>query len=288
MDKFLFLLAEGMKNLWRHKITAFTSIFSIILSLSAIGVFLIASQNTDKLLEYIRSKYKIEVFFKSEVTLDEATFCVDQINKIKGVKSTTLIDKDQALKIYQSQIGENLMEFLEYNPLPLSCVVNLEQSIIGLLDITTIVNMISNIQGVDVVHHQSQLIHKIESFYQKSIMILTFVISAIVLITVLIITNTIKLTIYSNKNLIYSMNMIGASRSFIRTPFVFEALFQGLIGATFSVILLYFTVYFLNSTIQQFSAFTIHADWLLMVWIFLIAILISLLGSTRAITKFLK
>lgn len=81
MDKFIFLLGEGFKNLWRHKLTVFTAVFSVFLSLSTIGVLFIAEQNTHKLIEYMRTKYKIEVFFKNDVNDEIAEQYVEQIKK---------------------------------------------------------------------------------------------------------------------------------------------------------------------------------------------------------------
>ena len=68
MDKMMFLFSEGVKNLWRHKLTAFTAIFSTFLTLSVAGSLMIVGQNTNKIIEYLRGKYKIEVFFKENIS----------------------------------------------------------------------------------------------------------------------------------------------------------------------------------------------------------------------------
>ena len=90
MDKLAFLLSEGVKNLWRHKLTSFSSIFSIFLTLIISGSLIIVSQNTSKVIEYLRDKYKIEVFFKNEITFEKVEEVVSNINKIAD-KSSTLI-----------------------------------------------------------------------------------------------------------------------------------------------------------------------------------------------------
>ena len=109
MDKLAFLLSEGVKNLWRHKLTSFSSIFSIFLTLIISGSLIIVSQNTSKVIEYLRDKYKIEVFFKNEITFEKVEEVVSNINKINGVRSTTVISKDDAEKIFKSQFGEDIM-----------------------------------------------------------------------------------------------------------------------------------------------------------------------------------
>lgn len=288
MDKILFLLSEGIKNLWRHKLTVFAAVFSIFLSLSTIGVLFIAEQNTHKLIEYMRTKYKIEVFFQNDVTDVAAEQYVEQIKKIPGVYSTTLISKDETLKIYKSVIGEDLTQFLDYNPLPISCVVNVNRRHEGLLKIMTIIKNIENIDGVDSIRHQGRLINQIETFYAKGLLGLSAVAFAIIFVTVLIISNTIKLTIYSNKDLIKALRLIGATNTFIRLPFILEGIFQGIIGAIIASFFLCGSVYGANELLHQFTIYSINVNWLFLSWIFLIAFIISLIGSNRAISKFLK
>ncbi len=288
MDKILFLLSEGIKNLWRHKLTVFTAVFSVFLSLSTIGVLFIAEQNTHKLIEFMRSKYKIEVFFSNSTSNDQAVQYVQEIRKIPGVYSTTLITKDEALKIYKSQFGDDLTEFLEYNPLPSSCVVNINRQFDGLLKINTVIDRIKEMEGVDTVNHQGRLINRIEKFYEQGLLGLSGIAFAIIFVTVMIISNTIKLTIYSKKDLIKALKMIGATNTFIRMPFILEGVFQAVIGAALASAVLYGAVVGINEILSQLTIFTINVNWLFLSWLFLIAFIISLIGSSRAISKFLK
>ena len=94
MDKFVFLFSEGIKNLWRHKLTAFSAIFSIFLTLIIAGSLIITSQNTSKVIEYLREKYKIEVFFNDNISIQRVEEIVSSFNKIDGIRSTTIITKN--------------------------------------------------------------------------------------------------------------------------------------------------------------------------------------------------
>ena len=158
MDKLVFLLSEGLKNLWRHKLTVFSSVFSIFLSLATIGILFIAEQNTHKLIEYMRTKYKIEVFFQDDIGDEQAREYVNQIGSIDGVYSTTLIGKDEALKIYRSQFDDDISEFLGYNPLPISCVVNVQRKHEGRLDIMNIVKSIEQLEGIDTINKTNNIL----------------------------------------------------------------------------------------------------------------------------------
>ena len=142
MDKFLYLISEGLKNVWRHKMTTFTAVFSLFLSLYFVGLLATAGENTKSILQYLRSKYKIEVFFKQNIDLKVAKEVSDLILEIRGVRSSTVINKDDAVRIFKDQFGEDILGILGYNPLPVSAVVNLKRNSEEVLDATPIVNKI--------------------------------------------------------------------------------------------------------------------------------------------------
>ena len=289
MDKFSFLIAEGFKNIFRHKLTSFATIFSVFLTLSIVGSLILANQNTNKIIEYLRAKYKIEVFFKEGFTDDELNNAINQIGSIKGVRSTTLISKKDAEKIFKSQFGEDIFDLVGFNPLPASCVVNVEKDGIEKLEIMPIIKRLEMLPVVDEIKYQSGLISRIESYYERfsQIAILCFILS--LAISIFVISNTIRLTIFSRKNLIESFQLIGASRSFVRFPFIVEGLFHGFFGSMLSAIALYFLIDYGNTVIDDIISFKINFDpYLLSATLIFIGIMISTIGSIRATSKYIK
>ena len=289
MDKFSFLIAEGFKNIFRHKLTSFATIFSVFLTLSIVGFLILANQNTNKVIEYLRAKYKIEVFFKEGFTDDELNNAINQIGSIKGVRSTTLISKKDAEKIFKSQFGEDIFDLVGFNPLPASCVVNVEKDGIEKLEIMPIIKRLEMLPVVDEIKYQSGLISRIESYYERfsQIAILCFILS--LAISIFVISNTIRLTIFSRKNLIESFQLIGATRSFVRFPFIVEGLFHGFFGSMLSAIALYFLIDYGNTVIDDIISFKINFDpYLLSATLIFIGIMISTIGSIRATSKYIK
>lgn len=289
MDKFSFLIAEGFKNIFRHKLTSFATIFSVFLTLSIVGFLVLANQNTNKIIEYLRAKYKIEVFFKEGFTDDELNNAINQIGSIKGVRSTTLISKKDAEKIFKSQFGEDIFDLVGFNPLPASCVVNVEKDGIEKLEIMPIIKRLEMLPVVDEIKYQSGLISRIESYYERfsQIAILCFILS--LAISIFVISNTIRLTIFSRKNLIESFQLIGATRSFVRFPFIVEGLFHGFFGSMLSAIALYFLIDYGNTVIDDIISFKINFDpYLLSATLVFIGIMISTIGSIRATSKYIK
>ena len=290
MDKFLYLVSEGLKNVWRHKMTTFTAVFSLFLALYFVGLLATAGENTRSILQYLRSKYKIEVFFKQNVDLKMAKKVSDSILGIKGVRSSTVINKDDAVRIFKDQFGEDILGILGYNPLPISAVVNLKRNSEELLNVTPIVNVIKRMEGVEEVRYQGHLIKKIERTYSRFMKVFPWVAMVFITVAILVIYNTVKLSIYSRKELINSLKLIGATKLFIQMPFIFEGLIDGILATIISVPLLIGTINGANYVIDNFTSWNIELTLapILFLWLTLLSGIISVLGSYRAVSGVMK
>ena len=138
--------------------------------------------------------------------------------------------------------------------------------------------------------YQGNLINKIERNYKMIIDKLPYLSGIIVLIAVLIIYNTIKLSVYSRKEVIETLQLIGASNIFIKLPFIIEGIIIGTISAMLVFPSLFVSVKAFNYLIDSFSSFNIKVNFdpFILIWMFLIVILISIIGSYRAASNFLK
>ena len=289
MDKIIFLFSEGLKNLWRHKLTAFTAIFSTFLTLIVAGSLIIASENTNKVIEYLRDKYKIEVFFKKDVSDKRLGEIIKEFKMIRGVRSITIITKGDAEKIFKSQFGEDILEILGYNPLPASCVLNVVKKQANRLNIRPIIDQLRKFPEVDEVSYQGRLISRIESYYEKFVKLMTGLLILVLVVSVFIISNTVRLTIYAKKELIQSLQLIGATNVFVKAPFIIEGVFHGLIGAALASLLLISGLNFGSKIIYSVAEIQLEYNALFLVSLLgLIGILISFIGSSRAISRFLK
>ena len=289
MNKLVFIFAEGFKNVWRHKSSAVSSIFSIYLTLIVSGSLLIISQNTNKLIEYLRDKYKIEVFFKDDVTEQRVTELVTEFKKKNIVQSITVISKKDAERIFKSQFGDDILGLLGYNPLPISCVVNLKKDWPSRLDLQPIISDLKKYREVDEVRHQGKLISRIESYYDRFLQIMIIAISITLIIAIFIISNTVRLTIFSKKELIKSLQLIGATKWFIKGPFIIEGIVHGLIAAILAVYSLVGIIRFSKYLIYDLTKFGIIFDQVFIFQVLLsISILVGFIGANRAISRFLK
>lgn len=290
MDKLLYLISEGFKNVWRHKMTTFTAVFSLFLALYFVGLLAVAGENTKSILQYLRSKYKIEVFFKQDIEYQSAKSISASILKIKGVRSSTVINKDDAVRIFKDQFGEDILAILGYNPLPISAVVNLKRKSDQLLDASPIVNEIKILDGVEQVRYQGHLIKKIERTYAKIMKYFPFMAMVFILVAVLVIYNTVKLSIFARKDLINSLKLIGATKLFIQMPFIFEGLIDGFMASLIASPLILVTVNGINYMMNNFTSWNIQLSIapILFLWLTLLSGIISVVGSYRAVSGIMK
>ena len=194
------------------------------------------------------------------------------------------------MRIFKDQFGENITDLLGYNPLPASSVVNVDRSIREPLKIEPIIREIKSIKYVDEIRYQGSLIKKIEKNFNKLSYYLPYFSSIVVLIIGIIIYNMIKVSIYSRREIIKSLQLIGASRIFIKLPFIFEGLLISVISVLLVSPALLVTVEVANYIIGNFTVFNVNAifDYSLFLWLSILVITISILSSYRAASNFLK
>ena len=290
MDKFLYLISEGFKNVWRHKMTTFTAVFSLFLALYVVGLLATAGENTKSILQYLRSKYKIEVFFKQDIDYQSAKKISNSILQIKGIRSSTVINKDDAVRIFKDQFGEDILSILGYNPLPISAVVNLKRKSEQVLDASPIVNKIKSLEGIEEVRYQGSLIKKIERTYAKIMKYFPYLAVVFILVAVLVIYNTVKLSIFARKELINSLKLIGATKIFIKMPFIFEGLIDGIVAAAIASPLIFGTINGVNYLMNNFTSWNIQLSIapILFLWLTLLSGIISVVGSYRAVSDIMK
>ena len=289
MNKFVFIFAEGFKNVWRHKSSAVSSIFSIYLTLIVSGSLLIVSQNTNKLIEYLRDKYKIEVFFKEGVSQARASELIEDFKSLNGVNSITVISKKDAERIFKSQFGDDILSILGYNPLPISCVINLKKDWPTRIDIKPIISNLRKYREVDEINHQGKLISRIENYYETFLKIMVVIVSITLIIAVFIISNTVRLTVLSKKELIKSLQLIGATKWFVKGPFIIEGLVHGLLATVLSLYTIIGILNFSKYLIYDLTKFDIYYDQIFIFQVLLsLSLLVGFIGANRAISRFLK
>lgn len=287
MNRLAFLLAEGLKNLWRNKMTALATVAILVIVLVSSGVLLMGQSNSSILIEYLRSKYKIEVFLESSVNENIAREITGVIRALPKVRSVTLNTQSDALKIFERQFGEDVEEMLGYNPLPASCVINIERENFSEDDVDALIRRIKEIPGIDEVYYQGRLIKRVERTFAQGLRVLAAAVGVFIIVAAILIYFTIQLSVQSRRDLIRTLQLNGASRTFIKIPFILEGLFQGWIATGISIGIL---VALIRTSQSFLETFRIHVivDWNIAIILFTLSTVIALVAGHRAISRHLK
>ncbi|NOZ75000.1 MAG: hypothetical protein GXO90_06415 [FCB group bacterium] len=287
MDRLAFLISEGIRNIVRHKLTATTTVVSMVLNLAVLSVLFVIGVNSHQLIEYVRSKYKIEVFFLPDVRTDDLSRLKSEIDAIEGVRSTTIITSDDAKRIFKDQFGEDVELMLGYNPLPPSCVVNVVRDTKEPVYPEAIIRQIRALEGVDEISYQGRLITRIEKAYEQAVKIEVLIAAVILLITIVIMSGTIRLSAYARQELMKSLQLIGASRWFIKIPFMVESILLSITAGLLTYGLTMGALRWGNVLLSRYR-FHINPDPMLLPALLLVSIFVGIVSAQRAVSKFLR
>ena len=230
MSKFMYAFRQTIKQVKRNKGMAFTSVFAIAAMLIILGIFMMIIVNINTAAEVVKQDYNnIEIFFKDSVKTDDILKLQKEIAKWKEVDEVKFRSKDDALKILKKRWGENgyLLNGLESNPLPNSLVLTVDK----IEKSDAVAKKAEKVAGVEDVKYYQDTIKKLVSA-TRGFQIATVVIMAfLIVIATVVVSNTIKLTVFNRSDEIVIMKYVGATNWFIRAPFLLEGILIGIVSS---------------------------------------------------------
>ncbi|MBE6229615.1 MAG: FtsX-like permease family protein [Bacteroidales bacterium] len=215
-----------------------SSIISISLVLLLVGFFALLAVNATQVSNYFKENIAISVILKSHVEEKEALEIDEKISAMPCVKQTRYISKAQGTEEMKQLLGENFLNIFESNPIPISLEVQLNADYFSPDSVALFTSSVEGLPQVDEVSYQSSLINAINENIERIGLILMVFIALLLFISFVLINNTVRLNVYSKRFSIYTMRLVGATRAFIRAPFLVKAVFQGLISALLAVVML--------------------------------------------------
>jgi cell division transport system permease protein len=265
-------------------------IFSITLALFVIGLFGLLVVYSNELERVVRESFKVQVFLKNELTDSVKTVLKSKIEKTAGVAPGTLvhISKEDARKKFTQETGEDF-SFLGENLLRESYQFGVSAEHQDSTKLLSMGKTLEKLNGVFQVHYQVSSITGINKNRTQIGLVLVGVAVILFVVVVLLINNTLRLALFSQRFLIRSMQLVGATRSFIQKPFLAKSILYGLIGGIVSSGLLVGVVMYANRRIPELAAIQ-NNDRILIVLGGLVAlgIFVALLSTYRAVSKYLQ
>lgn len=266
-----------------------TSTISITMVLFVVGVLAFTLLVADQLSRHTRENIVVNVMLNDSTTEASKTRLENYLAIAPYVKSFNYISKEDALNDYINDLGEDPASFLGYNPLLASFELNLQSAYANNDSLNTICQRLRNFDSVADILYQKDILHLLNNNINK-ISFFFVIIAAILLFTAIVLTNnTIRLSIYSKRFLIRTMNLVGAKPSFIRRPFVWQSVRSGIIASILAFGAIVGALYYLQHEYMVFKEF-LTTEFLLpiAVCIFVFGLLITWLSASFAVTRYIR
>ena len=280
---------EEKYNRKRYRASYGTTVMSIALVLFMLGLFALIVFHARKLSQYIRENIGVSVMLKENAGQKNVAAFRHQLDTLPAVKSTELITSDAAAKKLADDLGEDFVGFLGYNPLPTTIVLHLNAPYTVDDSVAALTQWIRRNNIVREVDYQQSMVEMVNRNLTRAGRILLGFSLILLLISVVLIYNTIRLAVYSRRLLIKSMLLVGATQTFIRKPFIISGLLQGLLGGAIAVTGLAAVLFFAQ---QKIPEVTVLSDLWFIVVIFagvvVFGMMITWLSNFFAVKKYLK
>ena len=288
-----YFLKEGFSNVFKNKKSTFSCLGVMCATMFIFGLFFSISKNVNHMIAEIEDAQAIRVFAVLEATKEEIELLGEQINKIDGVNTMIVKTPEDAYNETKEILGEEDMEVIEFSIFPYSFVVTLTD-----LDLNvTVQESIMQLNNVDVIESANPTIETL-SKVAKWVKILTGgLLIILIIISIFIISNTIKLTVHARRKEISIMKYVGATNSFIKIPFIIEGITIGVMSSILSlgvvaVIYNYAVNKFISSpTIQKIGLNILSFNNLfleILIVYLVLGIGIGILGSSISMKKYLE
>lgn len=259
-------MASGENILIRRRLAGawLSTVISISLVLLLVGVAGLLVANARSVSDYFKENMQVSVLMKQEVGDDEAMEYVSDLDAKPFIKSTTFVSREQGAKEMTDLLGEDFLNVFEAAPIPVSVDVTLKADYVSSDSLEVVKNEIMKSPLVDEVVYQQSLVDKLNTNLRKISMVLGVFIVLLLFISFVLINNTVRLNVFSRRFTIHTMRLVGATKSFIRAPFLVQAVFQGLFSALLATLMLVGILFFVRSEFAQlFEVFRL--DMLLIV-----------------------
>ena len=262
------------------------SIALVLFLLGTVSYLIFGALNAS---DQLKESMTINVMLKDSLPQEEVNLIQKKLYAHVNVKEVKFVSKEQAADDFKAYIGDDFVEFLQQNPLPDSFEITLNADASDKDVISAMENEIMTWQGIDEVVYQRNVVDQITSNLNKFNLVLLVFGGALLFISLILLNNTIRVTIFSRRYIINTMNLVGATRGFIMRPFLLNSLLHGLYAGLIASAMLVLMIAGLNEGLPEIS-FVRNNLQLLIIFAGMIVggMLISLLFTTFAVSKFIR
>ena len=279
-----------MRNIKNRRLftsyVSITVIMSIVLFLFGFfGIFFISSNS---IANSFKEDFSVSIFFKENAKKIEIIQLQNELLMSSYIQKLKYISKDDALLIMKEEYGQDFIHELGFNPLVNSIDINLKSEFVEASSLDSISAIISKKKYVDEITYDKNLINSINNNIRRISLWLMPSIMILSIITFLVINSSIRLSIYSNRQLIKTMQLVGATKSFIRKPFIRTNILLSIISSLISISILILLIYYIDSNISFVENIKLQSLIMLFIIIISLGLIISYISTFLATQNILK
>ncbi len=284
-------MGQSFEQYQKRKLVS--SYFSVVLSIGLVlfllGILGLLVLNTKKMADHFKEQITISVFLKETAKEVEIDQLQKSLSMAEYTKAATYVSKEEAAEKHSEEIGENFMDFLGYNPLKNSIDVNLNADFVSPEKIEEIAFEISAKSYVDEVSYDKPLVGLLNDNVKRIGFWILVASGIFTFIAVLLINSSIRLSIYSKRFIIKTMQMVGATKSFIRRPFIWTNIKLGMLGSVLALMALAGLLSYLDSNFPDLGLLQDSTVLIILfIGVFALGLLISLISTYFATQRFLN
>ena len=271
----------------RRLVSAWIStVISLSLVLLLVGVGTLLVINAREVGDYFKENLQVNVLLKEQVTEEEALRYESKVAAIPGVKATHYISREQGKEEMTRLLGKDFLSVFEQAPIPISIDVNLEAPYVQADSLQMIKAPLAESPLVDEVVYQTSLVDALNENLQKISLALSLMVAVLLFISFVLIGNTVRLDLFNRRFSIHTMHLVGATRAYIRRPFVGRAALQGLFAALIAILLLVGGLYVLREEFAQlFKIFTLDSLLYTMAVMILVGLTVSTFSTFLVVNR---
>ncbi|MFI3265658.1 MAG: permease-like cell division protein FtsX [Rikenellaceae bacterium] len=266
-------------------IVSTTSITLVLFLLGSVGYIML---NIWSGAQKLQESLMLNVMLESDVTLEQKTALENNTELAEVISSMQFVTKEQAAKEFKEYIGDDFVEFLDQNPLPDSFEISLKSEYSDKQEVATLVRKIEAMEGVDEVIYQRGVVEQISDNMGKFTLILLLFGGTLLVISLILLNNTIKVAIFSRRYIINTMKLVGATRGFIIKPFVAAAARQGIIAGLIASLMFVGLTSGINEKLPDVSIISNKIVMSIILGMIVMGAIISLSFTFFAVIKFVN
>ena len=246
-------MSKGENKIMRRRLANayLSSVISISLVLLLVGVASMLLVNAKSVSDYFKENMQVSVLMKDSVPEEKAVSFSESLLEERYIKTATFISREQGQMELAELLGEDFVDIFETSPIPASIEITLDAAYVSSDSLEVVKSEISRSPLVAEVNYQGSLVDALNANLSKISLVLAFFIALMLFISYVLINNTVRLNVYARRFTIHTMQLVGATRSFIRTPFLIQSAFQGIFSAFIAILALIGILFFLRSGFEQ-------------------------------------